>query len=148
MSDENSYESSPDCVDESPAPPVTGARKVLYLTLAGVFFVLGAAGVILPGLPTTPFLLLTSYFLLRASPELNERLLKSRMFGPILTDWQKRGGVRRHIKVKAIAVVVIVVGLMLWLSPLTFVWKLVVLGVALVGLAVVIRLPEVPNASK
>lgn len=122
---------------------VRGARRVVYLGLAAFFFVLGATGAILPGLPTTPFLLLTSYFLLRASPGLNERLLNSRMFGPILTDWQKRGGVRRHVKLKAVVVVVIAVGLMAWLSPLPNIWKGVVAGFAVVGLVVISRLPEV-----
>lgn len=141
MSDTNQ---DPTVRDESEArPPVTGLRRFIYLLLAAVFFVLGAAGVILPGLPTTPFLLLTSFFLLRASPKLNERLLQSRMFGPILTDWQKRGGVRRDVKLKAITVVVIAIALMLWLSPLTQTLKLVVCGVATIGLIVVLRLPEV-----
>lgn len=122
---------------------VTGVRRVLYLFLAALFFVLGSAGVILPGLPTTPFLLLTSFFLLRASPKLNERLLKSRMFGPILSDWQNRGGIRRHVKVKAVAVVLIAIALMLWLSPLPQALKLAVCGIAAIGLIVIVRLPEI-----
>ena len=70
---------------------VTGLRRMLYLLLAGGFFVLAMAGVILPGLPTTPFLLLTSYFLVRSYPRLNERLIKSKLFGPILVDWHVKG---------------------------------------------------------
>ena len=90
MSDSENTDANPSSSSETPTEPpqVHGVRKAAYLGLAAFFFGLGATGAILPGLPTTPFLLLTSYFLLRASPKLNERLLNSRMFGSILTDWQ------------------------------------------------------------
>ena len=51
--------------------------------------------------------------------------------------------VRRDVKLKAVVVVVIAVGLMLWLSPLGTIPKLVVLGFAIIGFIVVIRLPEI-----
>ena len=76
---------------------------------AAAFFAVGVLGVFLPVLPATPFLLLTSYFLVRSSPRLNAALLRSRFFGPILKDWQVHGGVRRDVKIQAIVIVVIAV---------------------------------------
>ena len=111
------------------------------LTLAGLFMLLAAAGAMLPGLPTTPFLLLTSYFLMRSSPRLNQALLKSKFFGTILTDWQQRGAVRLDIKAKAISFVVIAVvaGQILSQPP---VWVAVMVGLlAVVGIAVILKLP-------
>lgn len=129
--------------DSGEVRSVRGVRRVGYMLLASVFFILGAAGALLPGLPATPFLLLTSYFLLRTSPRLNQRLLQSRLFGPILADWQQRGGVRRDVKLQAVCVVVLAVGATLWLSPLPAVWKWIVAALAGVGIVVVIRLPEI-----
>lgn len=121
---------------------VSGLRRVLYLFFAGVFFLLAIAGVILPGLPTTPFLLLTSYFLVRSYPRLNEPLLKSKLFGPILVDWQVKGGVRRDIKVKAISVVLIAIGFSLYVSQFSLTPSLIVSVSAGVGIFVILQLPE------
>ena len=112
------------------------------LTFAGIFFVLGFLGALLPGLPATPFLLLTSFFLLRASPKLNAKLRRTRMFGPILTDWEDLGGVRTHVKWKAIILVVISVSLTIYFG-MEIAWlRWLVAGLALIGVLVICRLPS------
>lgn len=127
---------------ENPVEPEKrGWRRLLYLTVASLFFALGFLGAILPGLPATPFLLLTSYFLVRSSPKLNERLLKSRLLGPILTDWQVHGGVRRDVKVQAIVFVVLAVAVSIYLANASTVVSATVVGLALIGIYVIIRLP-------
>jgi len=121
----------------------TAARQVLFLGLAAFFFSLAAAGVVLPGLPATPFLLLTSYFLVRSSPRLNLYLLQSRVFGPILRDWQQHRGVRYAVKMKAIVAVSAAIGATTYLSPLPILVKGLVIGLALVGIGVIVRLRTV-----
>jgi len=111
------------------------------MLLAALFFFLGVLGAILPVLPTTPFLLLTSYFLARTSPRLNRWLLTSRFFGPILRDWQQLGGVRPDVKVKAIMIVVLAVALSLWLTELSSTLRWIVVIISLIGIGVVMRLP-------
>ena len=126
----------------SRSPEVTsGWKRWLYLALAGVFFLLGLMGILLPILPTTPFLLLTSYFLVRTSPSLHASLLRSRFFGPILTDWQIRGGVRRDVKAKAIAMVVLFVALSAYVSGYSVGISAAAVVLAAAGIAVILRLP-------
>jgi len=122
---------------------VTGWKKIAYQFLATLFFVLGVLGILLPGLPTTPFLLLTSYFLVRTSPALNTLLLRSRLFGPLLTDWQVHGGIRTGTRIKAVSVVLIAVATTVWLSEQSLIPTLTVLLLAAVGITVIFRLPEV-----
>ena len=53
-----------------------GWRRMLLMAAAGAALVLGLLGIVLPGLPTTPFVLVASYCLLRSSPRLHARLLR------------------------------------------------------------------------
>lgn len=121
-------------------------KRTAYSIFAGAFFVLAFIGILLPGLPTTPFLLLTSYFLIRSSPRLNQRLLNSKWFGPILSDWQHKGGVRKSVKHRTLALIAIVIPISIWAVP-TAPWVKIAIGVfALVGVVVVLRLPIVDDA--
>jgi uncharacterized membrane protein YbaN (DUF454 family) len=121
----------------------TGLRRLLYIG-AGFFFVgLAILGAMLPLLPTTPFLLLASYFFLRSSPRLHNWLLRSRMFGQLLRDWEKHRGVRPRVKVVAVTLIPVVVFCSAFFGQLP--WYLIALLVllGLIGLTVVIRLPVV-----
>ena len=134
---------------EAPAPTraeveqVGWLSRIVYLLLAGTFLTLGLVGIILPGLPTTPFILLTSYFLSRSSPRLRRRLLESKLFGSFLKDWQKHRGIRRAVKWRAIVFVVIAVGVSCWFSRLSAVLLATILIAACIGIAIVVSLPVI-----
>jgi uncharacterized membrane protein YbaN (DUF454 family) len=117
-------------------------KRFVYLALAGVFFVVGVLGALLPVLPATPFLLLASCFLSKSSPRLNRALLRSRLFGPILRDWQQLGGIRRSVRVKAVVAVTLAVVVTLVVSELSVDAMLAVVVLAQVGIVVVLRLPS------
>jgi uncharacterized membrane protein YbaN (DUF454 family) len=127
----------------APPPTVTGLRRVLYVFLGLLFVALGAVGVVTPVLPTTPFLLLASYFFVRSSPALNARLLRSRLFGPLIRDWQRHRAVRPKVKYTAVVIVPTVIASSAYFGnlPLYLVVMLIVLG--LIGLTVVLRLPVI-----
>ncbi len=135
-------------LSERKVQQATGWKRAAFLMLAGFFFILGALGLAVPGLPGTPFFLLTSYLLVRSSPQLNERLLSSRIVGPMLVDWQVNGGVRTHVKVKAIGVVIAAVTLSLYFSLLPMWIEIGIVTLALIGIAVIWRLPEVKTGLK
>jgi len=120
---------------------------VLYAIAALLFFVLGALGLLLPGLPTTPFLLLTSYFLVRISPKLNQKLLRSRFVGGILTDWQVKRGVRSSVKVRAVSVVTLAVSVTVYFSRERPLLAAITLLLAAVGITVIMRLPAIDEPS-
>ncbi len=126
-------------------PVATGMCRVAFLIAAGVFFLVGVAGILLPGLPTTPFMLLTSYFLLRSSPSLNKRLLHSRFLGPILQDWHERRGIRPAVKLRAALLVVVLLSVSTYFGNLPLVPTSVILALGGVGLTVIYYLPTIPT---
>ena len=117
--------------------------RVLNLLLAGLFFALAVLGVFLPVLPTTPFLLLTSWCLVRAAPRLDRALRRSPLFGPLLEDWRRHRGLRPHVKVSALGALAIAVAASLWFGQLGWIWGSVLVVLAAIGAAVILRLKTV-----
>lgn len=64
---------------------------------------LGLVGIVVPGLPTVPFVLLSAYAAARGSRRLHDRLLGDAQFGPMIRDWHAYRAVRRRAKVLAVA---------------------------------------------
>ena len=70
----------------------------LYLILALFFLLLGILGLLLPVLPTTPFILLSAWAAARGSPRLLAWLENHTAFGPMIRDWRRGGVVSRRAK--------------------------------------------------
>jgi uncharacterized membrane protein YbaN (DUF454 family) len=78
----------------------SGFRRIPYLILAGACFLLTLGGLVLPGIPTVPFLVASSYFLARSSPRLHGHLMHFPFLGPILREWERFRGLRTESKDK------------------------------------------------
>lgn len=59
---------------------------------------LGLVGLVVPGLPTVPFVLLAAYAAARGSDALHRWLLADPRLGPMIRDWQAQGQVARRAK--------------------------------------------------
>src|SRR5262245_37960171 len=115
---------------------VTGLRRALYVALGLFFVALAILGVVTPLLPTTPFLLLAAFFFVRSSPRLHAWLLRSRLFGGMIRDWQRHRGVRPRVKVVALTLMPLVVFSSAYFGNLP--WYLVVLLIALAAVGAVV----------
>jgi uncharacterized membrane protein YbaN (DUF454 family) len=121
----------------------TGWRRLSLVALGLALVGMGYLGVLLPGLPTTPFLLAASYCFIRSSPRLHRWLRRSPVLGRILHDWEVHRGIRRPVKIFAIVLVVAVVTSSIVFSSLP-VWLKVTFGcLALVGITVILCVPTV-----
>lgn len=98
------------------SPPQTrGPARWLLAAFALLCLVLGLIGVVVPGMPTTVFILLAAWAAARSSPQLHGWLMAHSLFGPMLKDWQNGGTVSRRAKRSATRVM----GLCALLLPLT-----------------------------
>lgn len=113
---------------------------------------LGIVGAFLPVLPTTPFILLAGYCFSRSSPRWHHWISASPWFGPILSEWESRRGVR--LSVKSLATLLVLAALLTSVyfrgpaSPVT----ILMACIASIGMVVVWKLPtvrpiEVPASS-
>ncbi|MCC7014989.1 MAG: YbaN family protein [Planctomycetes bacterium] len=123
-----------------------GAVRALYFSAAALSLTLGFVGLFLPLLPTTPFVLLSSWCLVRSSPELHARLRASRVFGPMLDDWERHRGVRLHTKLSAIGVLGCAVAASLWIGHLEPWHEVLLISTSALGAVLIARLPAVPRA--
>lgn len=77
--------------------------RSLWVALGGLSLALGALGVILPILPTTPFVLLAAFAFGKGSPRLRAWLVDHRTFGPAIHHWERDGAIApRHKRMAAI----------------------------------------------
>lgn len=119
----------------------------LWIALGIVFLLLGGVGVVLPLLPTTPFVLLAAACFAKSSPRLHNWLLRSEVFGPMLQDWERNKCVSARVKKLAVSMMVLVGGI----SILFFVpagWpKLAGLGLLGLGCLTILKVKTCPFRS-
>ena len=80
------------------APKRWGGRRVLYFGLGWSFFGLGVVGALLPGLPTTVFMLLAAWAFSNSSPRFERWLLEHRWFGASIRRWRAHRVVPARVK--------------------------------------------------
>jgi len=73
-------------------------RRWILITLGSLFVGLGALGVVLPLVPTTPFLLLAAACYARSSERLHQWLLRNPTFGPMIRGWEDHRCIPRPAK--------------------------------------------------
>jgi uncharacterized protein len=83
------------------------AIRIFYLGLGWLSVGLGIIGIILPILPTTPFLLVAVWAFSRSSPELAEKLRNHPKAGPYIRAWQDHGAIPVVGKILAVTMMTV-----------------------------------------
>ncbi|MBM3116729.1 YbaN family protein [Jeongeupia naejangsanensis] len=73
-------------------------RRNLWRIAGLLALLLGAIGAVLPLLPTTPFVLLAAFCFARGEPAWHAWLLRHKVFGALIAEWEARGAVPRRAK--------------------------------------------------
>lgn len=127
-------------VERFSKPTENAMAAVMYRGLGIGLVGLAAIGAFLPLLPTTPFLLLATGCFMRSSPQWNEKLFRSPLFGQPLRDWHTNGTVSLTTKATAIGMMcffglmTIAFGGMPWIVNAGFVLAMAVAIVIVINL--------------
>lgn len=90
-------------------------KSRLFVILGGASLVLAYIGVAMPGIPGTPFILLTAFFFVRSNKRMYNWVLKHKLFGKIIRDFQKNEKVPLKFKIFVAVQLWISIGVARWL---------------------------------
>ena len=111
------------------------AVKKLLLTLLGIILLsLGAVGVLIPVLPTTPFVLLAAACFSTGCEKAAEWLRSSRVFGQYIENYRTKKGISRTLKIASI--VFLWAGLATSIAITQKTWLSILLGAIGVGVTI------------
>ena len=112
------------------AKQLSGPARWAMLGVGWLAVGLAVLGALLPLLPTTPFLLVAAWAFGRSSERLRRWLYESRMFGPVLQNWEQHGAIPRWAKVLAVGVMALTLIGLIERGTVTG-WVIVLVGIVL-----------------
>lgn len=104
----------------------------IFLIILGITsLILGVIGILLPLLPTTPFILLSAFCFAQSSDRLHNWLIQHSYFGPTIHDWKQNGSISNKNKFYALVMIIltILLGVFIQLSPAILVIQIGVLSI-------------------
>ncbi len=122
------------------------ARGRLLFLLAGHLSVMfGIIGLLLPVVPTSPFIILAAYCYARSSERFYLLLLNNKYFGKNIRDWEDHRCVRRRTKIAAMIMVVAMFTLTIFLFFETLTARILVGTIGLFAISCVAMLSVCEN---
>ena len=119
--------------------------RVLFGLLAYVSLAIGLIAIVIPGLPTTEFILLAAWAATKSSPRLSAWLENHRLFGPILCNWRNGKIIQRNAKVSATISMLVCAGVMLYVLDHNWPVFLAIAGMSLGNLWIWSRPERLPT---
>ena len=107
--------------------------KLIWISLGLFFVALGAIGAVIPGMPTTVFLVLAAACFIRSSQKLYDWLIKNKTFGPYLKDYREGKGIPLKAKVLALILITVFVSYAIFFAIQSIPLKVLVGAIGLVG---------------
>ena len=113
--------------------PSVKLKRVFFIVAGSIFLGLGAIGILIPILPTTPFLLLSAACYYKGSERLHQWMLNNRWFGSYLRNYEEGKGIQLRTKALIVSLLWITIG-----YSAVFVVNVLLLRIVLLGIAVAV----------
>lgn len=95
--------------------------RLIYFIIGILSLGMGVLGIVLPVLPTTPFLLLAIACFSRSSKRFEDWLYHTKMYQIYVADFRETGSISKERKKKVIVSIYILMGISIYLAPIIWV---------------------------
>ena len=116
-------------------------KRGTFIVAGTISLGLGAAGVFLPILPTTPFLLLSAACYYKGSERMHRWLLNNKLFGSYIRNYKEGKGISKIAKILSLFLLWITIGYSAFFMISSYVVQLILFAVAIVVTVHVATLP-------
>ena len=122
-------------------------KKLIYLLVGLIAFILGAIGIFLPLLPTTPLFLLTSFCLLKSSDRLNEKFMQTKIYNKYVKSFKEQGGMTLKAKL-CLVIPVSILLLFMFITIDSTVMRIVIICMWLLKVTVFMKMKTIKPKEK
>ena len=118
-------------------------RQFFFGSLAVASVGMAWVGLLVPGIPTVPFVIMAAMCGAKASPAFRRKLKQTRVFGPMISDWDKHGAVRPEVRIQAVALTVVIVAITVTLAQPSPPLLMVMGGMLMMTLVIIACIPVI-----
>ena len=117
--------------------------KIVFFICAWIVLVLGIVGIFVPVLPTTPFLLLSTFLFAHSSSRFHTWFCGTKVYKRYVIPFKEKGGIPLSDKIRILVISFVVMGISAVLVPRIYVW--IILGLVALWLLFLmfIRIPTI-----
>lgn len=121
-------------------------KQAIFFCVGVLALLSGLIGVVLPLLPTTPFVLVAAWCFARSSPRFHRMLLAHRLFGPLIRDWEQHGIIPFKVKCLSTTMMLVMVSYPLLFKSFDLSLKALVVLTVVIALSYIWSRPSVAVA--
>jgi uncharacterized membrane protein YbaN (DUF454 family) len=122
--------------------------KAILIFIGTVSLCIGVLGIFIPGLPATPFLLLTAALYIRSSDRLYQTLITNKYLGSYILKFRSENGMKKGLKLYSVIIMwfMIIISCAFFITPVSIKMFVSVLGI--IGTIVLLFVLPTANNSK
>ena len=117
-------------------------KRSLYIFVGTLLLVIGSIGVVIPVLPTTPFLLLAAACYIRGSERMHRWMLNNRIFGEFIRNYMEGKGIKPRQKIFTLMFLWLTITFSVFYLIESFVIRISLFLIAMVVSVHILKLPS------
>jgi len=108
-------------------------KKAILLFLGLLSLTIGVLAIVIPGLPTTPFLLMAAALFMRSSDRLYQKVMANRIVGPYIREFRENKGMTKRTKLHAIGTMWVMIAISCIFFVDDWMIRIIIISVGLIG---------------